>query len=225
MSPYLFRALSLLLLLAAVARVEAAQMHCPQSSNLTERQVCADPLLTDLDRSLNHVYGVALAAVTPSSRPQLVQEQRDWIRYVRNVCPDEKCLLDTYRKRIATLQKNEKYLVDEAVCSIPDGDSCRSVVWYRDPAKRLDSFNASLRAKKIPGTLIGCSRLVDLPVGTARGNHSFGGICTMTHGDTRHIVTICNDSMIGHFAIDNTGGNPVTDKQLVEFTDKQCFGG
>jgi uncharacterized protein len=221
----LYRAIILAVLLAAGRQASAATFSCNTAKSPAEKQVCADPSLSQLDNSLNEAYKKALTSIVPSSRRELIHEQRDWIHHVRDVCNNEKCLIDVYQARIAMLKKNVKYLVNEAVCSIPDGKTCRSVVWYRNPAAHLDSFNASLEKHHIPGKIIGCSRLVDLPVGSADGNHSFGGICTIQDGAARRTLSICNDVMVGHFAMQLASEVIPNDQQLVRFTNEKCFGG
>jgi len=66
---------------------------------------------------------------------------------------------------------------------------------------------------------------VNLPAGTARGNHSFGGICRLDDGRSRTDVLICNDDMVGHFAMDRIEVDRETDKALIDYVNTKCFGG
>lgn len=216
--------LPVLLALAAVPSLAcAASFDCHRVKATVEKMICQSQAVSDLDSQLHSSYTAALAAVAPSSKRALVKEQRDWIRYVRNVCEDDACLRDAYKARIGVLEPHDKFLVDKASCEIPDGNSCRSVVRYRDPAARIDSFNHSLATQGNAGRIIGCSRLIDLPVGTAHGNHSFGGLCTLETNGRRSQVMICNDDLVGHLSLQPADGK--AERSLIEFTNAQCFGG
>jgi uncharacterized protein len=201
----------------------AASFDCAKASTPTEKTICADSVLSSLDTRLQQAYKDAMAAAAPSSKPTLVTEQRHWNRYVRDVCTDGTCLTRAYEARIAMLSTNDKYIADTSKCDIPEGKSCRSVITMRDTGARVDAFNKSLAENKKPGRVLGCDRLIDLPSGTSGGNHSYGALCTLQAGSARQRVRICNDEMVGHFALE-----PSTDdsaKALLEFTNRQCFGG
>jgi hypothetical protein len=60
-------------------------------------------------------------------------------------------------------------------------------------------------------------------VGYAGSNDSFGGLCAMQGGATRTTVKICNDDMFGHFSM-QAAPPSLSDKDLVEFTNSNCFG-
>jgi hypothetical protein len=75
------------------------------------------------------------------------------------------------------------------------------------------------------GEIIVCQRLVDLPVGFAHSNHSYGGHCTLEDGSSRKPVMICNDEMVGHFAIQALRFGVEADDKLIDFTGRNCFGG
>lgn len=201
-----------------------ASFHCAKAGTPVEKAVCDDKLLSRLDSELGAAYRNARAAVAPSSKNALIKEQQHWVRYVRDPCPDRACLVETYKDRIAILRRNEKYLVDKASCELPEGHSCRSVVRYRDPAARIDSFNRSLAASGNAGQIIGCTRLIDLPVGIASGNHSFGGLCTLEDEAGPSKVMICNDNLVGRVAVQKVG-EQATGQDLIGFTNSHCFGG
>ncbi|WP_202594191.1 lysozyme inhibitor LprI family protein [Frateuria defendens] len=206
--------------------VLAASFDCAKAATPAEKTICKSAALSELDSHLQSTYQAALEAAAPASKPALVKEQRNWIRYVRNICEDETCLGAAYQARTDLLKRNEKYLVNKVSCDMPpDGKSCRSVVTYRDPGARVESFNKSLTERGQNGRIIGCSRLIDLPVGTANGNHSFGGLCTLQSGSTRSAVEICNDDMVGHFSMKNIEPQDTPGKDLVDFTHAECFGG
>lgn len=205
--------------------VAAASFDCAKAKGSIETLVCQNPGLSKLDDQLATTYKAALAAVAPSSRQALLKEERNWASYARDICQDAACLEQAYSARIEVLARNEKYIVDTTSCDIPDGSSCRSVVFSRDPNSRIESFNQSLSEQKRSGKIIGCRKLIDLPVGTANGNDSFGGYCVLEDQARRTDVRICNDEMVGHFAIEPADLRTESDKALIDFTNDQCFGG
>ena len=203
----------------------AASFDCAKAAGDVEKAICKDPGLSELDGQLQGAYQKAAAVVAPSNKDALVKEQRNWIKYVRNACAGDTCLRDAYTSRIALLSQNSKYIANRASCDIPDGSSCRSVVFYRDASVRIDSFNTSIVAHKQSGKIVGCFKLIDLPTGTANGNHSFGGLCRLQTGATHGDVKICNDDMVGHFAMEPADPGKESDKSLVDFVNAHCFGG
>jgi len=221
----LIRATLLLLGFLAADRAFAASFDCAKATSDVEKTICASPALSALDSQLQDTYRKASATVAASNSKTLLNEQRNWVRLTRNTCADEACLTRVYQARIDVLAHTGKYIANPASCDIPDGKSCRSVVTYRDASVRIDSFNQSLAATRKGAKIVGCYKLVDLPVGTANGNHSFGGYCRMDEGGARTDVMICNDDMFGHFAVDRAEAKDAGDKALVDYVNTRCFGG
>ena len=214
------------LFLTAAPRAMSASFDCAKASGATESLICKNADVSALDDDLQAAYKTAQAAVAPFNKPELVKEQRNWIKYTRNICQDAACLKQAYAARIDVLARNDKYIVDKTSCDMPSNNTaCVNVVSYRDPAIRIDSFNQSLSEQKKSGKIIGCSKLVNLPVGHANSNNSFGGICTLQEGAQREEVAICNDDMFGHFATQPATAQDVADKNLIDFIYDHCFGG
>ncbi len=208
-----------------MGHVRAASFDCGKAATAIEKLICGTNELSVLDSELQKNYEKALSSLDGSDKESLIKEQRNWIKYVRNICAEGACLERVYRSRIALLAKTKDGIADEGVCSIPQGGSCRSVVYYRDSSKRISSFNDALVTRKLGARVIGCDRLIDLPVGYARSNHSFGGYCTIVEGRVRSRVMICNDNMLGHFAMRSIRDDEEIDDNLIKFTDENCFGG
>lgn len=82
------------LLLLILAQPASAQSWCGSSSlNATERAICSDPILGDLDIEMGALY----------ARNKL-PDQRDWLR-TRNACGgDIFCIEAAYRSRIAVMR-------------------------------------------------------------------------------------------------------------------------
>lgn len=209
----------------APARI-APSFDCTRATEEAEKLVCANPDLSTLDHDLQQAYMGALAHVEPGSRTALKKEQRNWIRYVRNVCADSGCLHEAYASRIALLGRNEPIIYnDGGSCSDFGARECNGVVFFRDPTAEISSFNKSISNNGKLGQIITCNRLIDLPVGYARSNHSFGAYCTLQTRSVHKQVVICNDLMWGHFAMESVGNGQQSDTNLVQFTNAHCFGG
>ncbi|QXG50028.1 lysozyme inhibitor LprI family protein [Pseudomonas viridiflava] len=212
----------------------AASFDCNKASTATEKLICSDAETSALDGKLQQAYKTALAATDAYGKKALAKEQRNWITYRRGLCQDTTCLQQAYTSRIAMLARNEKNTLDGESypdCKLPGetnqtgSGECVNVVPVRDPNSRINSFNQSLKQRKQNGQVIGCSRLIDLPVGVAGGNHSFGGVCVLQEGAQRKTVMICNDDMFGHFQVQPSTLQDVSDKRLIDFTYAQCYGG
>jgi hypothetical protein len=100
----------------------------------------------------------------------------------------------------------------------------------KDSNERRLSFNRDIKALGIVGKIDNCSLLIDVPAGTM--NHSYGGFCSLRHGNKRINIYICNDDMVGHFALyhDNVmmdhGRIAITSKEtLIKFVVSNCLGG
>lgn len=207
-------------------RAKAASFDCSKATSATETLICKDTQTSALDDKLHQIYEAALAAVAPSSKKALIEEQHHWIAYIRDACQDEACLRQAYTARTAVLARSEKYIIDDSSCEpLGNGGACMNVVTYRDPSIRIASFNNSLAAQKQSGKIVSCSRLINLPVGTANSNNSYGGMCTLQDGTQRKAVEICNDDMFGHFTIRPSPTLDASNKLLIDFTYEQCFGG
>jgi uncharacterized protein len=212
----------------------AASFDCGKAASPTEKLICSDAQTSRLDGKLQQAYKTALAAADVSDKKALAKEQRNWIRYNRSICQDTACLQQVYITRIAVLTRNEKNIVDgppDSYCKSPNGnnqsdaDDCANVLPYRDPNVRIDSFNQSLAKQKHSGKIIACSRLIDEPVGNANSNESFGGVCVLQDGAKRTMVEICNADMTDKFQVQPVTSQELSDKQLMDFTYTNCYGG
>lgn len=215
-----------ILFFVAAPRAISASFDCGKATGTTETLICKNAKTSALDDKLQEAYKAAQAAVASSSKKALTEEQRHWIAYTRDVCQDEACLQQAYTTRIAVLVRNEKYIIDDSSCEpLDNGGPCTNVVTYRDTSIRIASFNKSLMEQKRSGKIISCSHLINLPVGTANSNNSYGGICILQDGTQRKAVEICNDDMFGHFQMRSAAPKDASGKDLIDFTHSYCFGG
>jgi hypothetical protein len=90
--------------------------------------------------------------------------------------------------------------------------------------KRKSLFNRDIKALGIIGKIDNCSLLIEVPAGTM--NHSYGGFCSLTQGKKKRNMYICNDEMVGHFALYHAASVTIASKnELIKFVVSNCIGG
>ncbi len=86
-----------------VGAAHAASFDCAKAKSKTEKAICADQSLSDLDEYLGHYYGGA-AETLRDGASCLKADQRDWVKTVRDACGVKAdCLKDAYLKRLGAL--------------------------------------------------------------------------------------------------------------------------
>src|SRR5436190_4809443 len=93
--------LAFVLLLAFAREGLAASFDCNKAGTPTEKQICADPVLSRLDEQLDDAYRTAQHRA--ESRPTLRDAQRQWLATRRDTCKDSACLRKAYLDRIDAL--------------------------------------------------------------------------------------------------------------------------
>lgn len=92
---------TLALLLATTDPAQAASFDCAKASTSIEKTLCGDAALSDLDELLlQHYKKAQLYAPSPDA---LKDQQKTWLKTVRDACPDATCLKKAYRARIGEL--------------------------------------------------------------------------------------------------------------------------
>jgi uncharacterized protein len=81
-----------------------ASFDCARSSTWTEKAICSDQQLSDLDDLLMASYSKALGR--EADKTPLKTAQRDWLKSVRNACQDKTCLSQAYTSRLAELNES-----------------------------------------------------------------------------------------------------------------------
>lgn len=79
--------------------VAAAGFDCAKAGTKIEKQICANPTLDQLDSDLNSVYK------SVSGIDGVKQNQRDWVKNVRNQAANDDIMIIVYNQRIAELEK------------------------------------------------------------------------------------------------------------------------
>ncbi|WP_049870953.1 lysozyme inhibitor LprI family protein [Sideroxydans lithotrophicus] len=80
---------------------QAASFDCRQSSSKVEKLICSDHDLSKLDDALKMAYQKALEQ--SDSKQKVIDEQRQWLKKVRNACQDTSCMNKSYQDRIHDL--------------------------------------------------------------------------------------------------------------------------
>ena len=110
------RNFGLIALLVLGGSAHAASFDCSKAATATEKLICSNQRISDLDEYLGRYYYTARAEVGRGAMC-LASNQREWLRSVRNVCKDSSCLERVYLNRLAELDplqlgatalKNEK---------------------------------------------------------------------------------------------------------------------
>jgi uncharacterized protein len=102
-----FAALSLLM---RVDPASAASFDCAKAQSPMEKHICADPKLSAADETLAAAYKKVLDALSDDAAAKVRKGQREWLKFVRTVCPPNKgmvdCLAETLTERQAALEKS-----------------------------------------------------------------------------------------------------------------------
>jgi uncharacterized protein YecT (DUF1311 family) len=81
------------------APIMIPSFDCNKASNSTELTICSDPELSSIDTEMANIYK------NISSTIEVQNDQRYWMKNVRNACDSDKlCVLNAYKSRIAQLR-------------------------------------------------------------------------------------------------------------------------
>lgn len=92
-------------------------------------------------------------------------------------------------------------------------------------------FSSKFQKNDISEPIYNCDFVIDLPVGTVNGNHSYGGYCSTRaeKGIKPKYMIVCGDVMVGHFKAEELiikdFKSPEEINTLAEFVAKNCTGG
>jgi uncharacterized protein len=152
MRPILFVASCALACLASLG--QAASFDCSRAATATEKAICANPHVSDLDEYLGRYYQAGRATMGRDAAACLASNQRDWLRSVRNVCKDAACLERVYLSRLAELDPLQAGATAIKNLELP---RVKSLVWVIGPA--ADTVAAPRNVRREPMLITG--KLVD----------------------------------------------------------------
>ncbi len=79
----------------------AASFDCGKATTEIEKLICGNDELSKLDESLNKAYLQALNRT--DIKQQIIESQRQWLKYERNACHNAECVKTAYKTRIKDL--------------------------------------------------------------------------------------------------------------------------
>lgn len=79
----------------------AASFDCEKAASKIEKLICSDDELSQLDESLSEAYLQALERA--NIKQQIIESQREWLKYERNLCQTVECMKKAYVTRINEL--------------------------------------------------------------------------------------------------------------------------
>ena len=133
---------------------QAASFDCSKAATATEKAICANPRVSDLDEYLGRYYQAGRASMGREAGACLASNQREWLRGVRNVCKDAKCLERVYLSRLAELDPLQAGAAAVKNLELPN---VKSLVWIIGPA--ADTVAAPRNVRREP--LVVTGKLVD----------------------------------------------------------------
>lgn len=132
----IYKTIWFLVLLATLAAAEskAASFDCAKASTRSERLICSDRKLQELDEKVTVAYRTAYSAA--SDKQGLKAEQFEWLKQ-RDVCETSDCIAEAYQSRIYALKKAKP---DYSWLKEYTGKSTNTLVWD----KRFGTFIKSI---------------------------------------------------------------------------------
>jgi hypothetical protein len=103
------------------------------------------------------------------------------------------------------------------------GETIIDVAEAKTVADRMARFDRALQRIGFSARLTGCAGMIDLPAGVAGGDHSYGAICTADVAGKPVKLLLCDDDLIGHFALKASGFSGSRDA-IALFVDENCTG-
>lgn len=130
------RTIALFVLSGLGAVCQAASFDCTKAATPTEKMICSNQRISDLDEYLGRYYYGARAQLGRGATC-LVPTQRDWLRNVRNACKDKACLENAYLQRLAELDPLQPGATELQNEKLP---SVKALMWIVPP--ELDTVAA-----------------------------------------------------------------------------------
>lgn len=109
---------------------QAASFPCDKARSAVERRVCASAELSDLDEYLGRYHEGARHGFGHAQRCY-TDDQRLWLRTVRDACRDDACLKQAYLERLAVLHAIQPGATRLRVLELP---RVPPLVWIVAPA-------------------------------------------------------------------------------------------
>jgi hypothetical protein len=90
-------------------------------------------------------------------------------------------------------------------------------------AARTKKFAIEMKNLGFKGDIRSCRLMVWQAVGVKGGNISYGAICTVNTNRRLYDLMMCDDDLVGHYALTNTF--VMSEEAVAKFTKQNCYGG
>ncbi|WP_206996307.1 lysozyme inhibitor LprI family protein [Trinickia mobilis] len=197
--------LPMLLMLPMLAA--AAGFDCSKAKSPAEQRICADPLLTKMDRDLSDAYQQVLK---PPAADAWKADQRAWLAD-RNRCGnDDGCLRRQYAERLTVLRAgNQPFQWDAHWWRVDSSGLSSSELIVREVTKRGFEFEISAWAGANSGELLGKASLDAADAARYRGDEA---------SDTQGCV-LTFKRVLNHLEVDQKGDAPMCGAGLDVYYD------
>jgi uncharacterized protein len=211
-----------LLTLGSMSPAFAQSFDCRKAQTRVEKMICADTKLSELDEHLSRYYNAGKAAL-PGAEACLQTDQTQWLKSVREPCPDRACLERAYLSRLGELDPLQPGVTAVRQITLP---ASPALVWIIPPA--LDKVAAPPNPKAKPFEATG--RLVDGLATNPNDDHGF--VLRTSDGAVYPLVLLMflEGSTSEHLsllakepgAISRARGHAVTDNGRLHFEPSRC---
>lgn len=198
----------------------SASFDCDSASTKIEKMICSDQDASNLDHELSQVYKWSLEWASEEGKARFKLDQINWLKSRRDRCEDVECIKKEYKIRLYEISRLSS---KHEMHTFSYKGNAFHVLNLFSTNDRLESFNKSGKGRS-SGNIIECSILIEIGVGTARGNRSYGGYCIYQEDGHELRVNVCDDEMVGHYKlaiVDKVSGV----NELSKFVLDNCYGG
>lgn len=88
-------------LFCVASLASAASFDCTKAVADVEKLICSNSGILELDDQVNIDYHKALDEVNGELRSNLINQQKHWLKFMRNRCKDVLCIKQAYQSQIA----------------------------------------------------------------------------------------------------------------------------
>ncbi len=129
---------------------QAASFDCAKAASPTEKLICGDDDLSNLDEALHDAY-VKVLGQSPDKQKTRA-EQRQWLNGTLSACNDVKCLQEAYQKRLAELVSAGYPDTASEAAPAGDGSSSRETFLHIvcSPKTGVISMEPGITAEQLP---------------------------------------------------------------------------
>lgn len=107
--------------------VQAASFDCGKAVSKIEKLICGNDELSKLDETLSKTYRQAHAR-SGDDKPQVIEEQRQWLKITHMSCKDAACLKELYAKRIHELTEYSYVPAHFGACETDHNHTMQQIV-------------------------------------------------------------------------------------------------